>query len=332
MGVQGSSPGSIEVDALRHFVLSYYLPHLLPTGALDILAEKEEPTMEIRTSCHFGRTSSTGRHNSRTGIDYQKAKNGHIDPERSEANLYWDCQTGQIYTGEAPDFAEVERTTYEALLEEGLEAQHRRNARNRHSERNRSISDILTDRRTRPDEIILQVGDKDAQQALQQASQRPEAVNVIMANIMNETIIMMENSFQNGYGEGFIPIDAALHRDEESQHIHVRGVYVSLDKEGYMVPNQKKALQSLGYDRPDPDKPEGRYNNLKLTFTADFQQRFNELVRNFLRQHVKSDLWMQISEIRHDTNTQHLDTPEYKLRQQAIDRAREAQREEGYYR
>lgn len=277
--------------------------------------------MEIRTSCHIGRTNSTGRHNSRTGIDYQKTKNSNINPERSGANLYWDCQSEQLHTGEAPDFAEVERKTYEDLLTEGLEAQHRRNAKNRHSERNRTINDILTDRRTRPDEIILQVGDRDAQQALQQASRRPEAIDIIMARIMKDSIMMMINDFQNDSGEGFYPIDAALHRDEESQHIHVRGVYIAQDKEGYMVANQKKALQALGYDRPDPDKPEGRYNNPKLTFTADFQQRFNDLVKDFIREHVRTD-WIQVAEIRHDTDAQHLDTPDYKTRQQAIERAR----------
>ena len=58
-------------------------------------------------------------------------------------------------------------------------------------------------------------------------------------------------------------LDLALHMDEGgAPHVHVRKVWVALDKDGEMYVSQRKALEDMRIQRPNPDKKNSRYNNL----------------------------------------------------------------------
>ena len=98
------------------------------------------------------------KHNDRS-FDVDHAE--HIDPEKTALNVYWDCVQGTHMKD--PDqtfmtFEEVESQFYRIVYHESVEAQNERNIRNRHPERNRTTEDLLKDRRTCPEETILQIG------------------------------------------------------------------------------------------------------------------------------------------------------------------------------
>jgi hypothetical protein len=59
-----------------------------------------------------------------------------------------------------------------------------------------------------------------------------------------------------------------LHLDESTPHIHERHVFDCENKYGEIAPQQEKALEALGFELPDPDKPLSRRNNRKIAFDA----------------------------------------------------------------
>lgn len=74
----------------------------------------------------------------------------HIDEERAKHNVYWDCFNGyrtfaekQVQSELADTFEEVEELFYSAKYGAYVEAQNARNDKNRHSERNRTTTDLL---------------------------------------------------------------------------------------------------------------------------------------------------------------------------------------------
>lgn len=89
----------------------------------------------------------------------------HIDSERVGRNVYWDCYRG--FTTHAfrdnpdqPDysFEEIERMYYSEHYGGHVEAQNARNEKTRHTERNRTIEDLLKNNKTCPEESIYQIG------------------------------------------------------------------------------------------------------------------------------------------------------------------------------
>ena len=45
------------------------------------------------------------------------------------------------------------------------------------------------------------------------------------------------------------------------------------DKDGHFIIAQEKLLREAGIELPDPSKPEGRYNNRKITFDKTKKSR-----------------------------------------------------------
>ena len=102
------------------------------------------------------------KHNDRR-FDVEKSE--HIDAERTKQNVYWDMYQGYYSddimpkNGEMPaSFSGVERKFYHERYSDFCEKQNARNERTRHTERNRSPDDLLKDKRTCPEESIMQIG------------------------------------------------------------------------------------------------------------------------------------------------------------------------------
>ena len=74
-------------------------------------------------------------------------------------------------------------------------------------------------------------------------------------------------------------LDWALHLDESTPHIHERHVFDCENKYGEVAPQQEKALEALGFDLPDPDKPLSRRNNRKITFDAACRKMLFEIAK-----------------------------------------------------
>ena len=116
----------------------------------------------MKLTRHNGRSGKHGtynpKHNDRS---FDVANSEHIDEERAKHNVYWDCFNGyrtfaekQVQSELADTFEEVEELFYSAKYDAYVEAQNARNDKNRHSERNRTTTDLLKDKRTCPEETM----------------------------------------------------------------------------------------------------------------------------------------------------------------------------------
>lgn len=164
----------------------------------------------------------------------------------------------------AATFSDVERQFYERHYSEFIERQNERNAKIRHTERNRSISDLLSSRKTCPEETIYQLGTKD-----------DHASSEVLLAVVTEFI----EEFKARFGGHVHVLDWALHLDESTPHIHERHVFDCENKYGEVAPQQEKALETLGFELPDPDKPLSRRNNRKITFDAACRKMLFEIAK-----------------------------------------------------
>ena len=226
----------------------------------------------LKLTRHNGRAGTHGtynpKHNDRS---FNLANSEHIDPERAKGNIYWDCFHGfrSALDPQDPDdlavtFSDVERQFYESRYTTFIEGQNERNAKIRHTERNRSIPDLLSSRKTCPEETIYQLGTLDDHASAED-----------LLNIVTEFI----EAFKAKYGDHVHVLDWALHLDESTPHIHERHVFDCENKYGEVAPQQEKALEALGFDLPDPDKPLSRRNNRKITFDATCRKMLFEIAK-----------------------------------------------------
>ena len=75
-------------------------------------------------------------------------------------------------------------------------------------------------------------------------------------------------------------LDIAVHADEEgAPHIHRRGVWIAHDAAGREIVGQERALEEMGVQLPCPNKPIGRFNNRKMTYTARCRAHLAEICR-----------------------------------------------------
>ena len=226
----------------------------------------------LKLTRHNGRAGTHGtynpKHNDRS---FKLANSEHIDPERAKSNIYWDCFHGfrSALAPQDPDdlaatFSEVERQFYESHYFNFVESQNERNAKIRHTERNRSIHDLLSSRKTCPEETIYQLGTLDEHASAED-----------LLNLVTEFI----DEFKSKFGDHVHVLDWALHLDESTPHIHERHVFDCENKYGEVAPQQEKALEALGFDLPDPDKPLSRRNNRKITFDAACRKMLFEIAK-----------------------------------------------------
>ena len=120
----------------------------------------------MKLTRHNGRSGKHGtynpRHNDRR-FDVENSE--HIDAERARQNVYWDCYRGFTThefreNPEQPDFSfeEIERMFYYEHYGGHVEAQNARNKKTRHTERNRTVEDLLKNNKTCPEETLYQIG------------------------------------------------------------------------------------------------------------------------------------------------------------------------------
>ena len=226
----------------------------------------------LKLTRHNGRAGTHGtynpKHNDRS---FNLSNSEHIDPERAKGNIYWDCFHGfrsaldpQDPNDLAATFSDVERQFYEIRYTTFIEGQNERNAKIRHTERNRSIPDLLSSRKTCPEETIYQLGTLDEHASAED-----------LLNIVTEFI----EEFKAKFGNHVHVLDWALHLDESTPHIHERHVFDCENKYGEVAPQQEKALEALGFELPDPGKPLGRRNNRKIAFDAACRKMLFEIAK-----------------------------------------------------
>ena len=104
------------------------------------------------------------------------------------------------------------------------ERQNERNAKIRHTERNRSPEDLLTSKKTCPEESIYQLGTLESHAS-------PKELFQIATEFMDE--------FHERFGKHVHILDWALHLDEGTPHIHERHVF---------------DCENMGYARKDVER------------------------------------------------------------------------------
>lgn len=213
----------------------------------------------MRATIHNGRTSHLGaftpKHNDRN-FDINHAE--HIDPERVKNNRYWN------WTGKEITFEAAEQAFYEKYIRKHLDAQNARYRAQRHAERAKTMDEYRRSPQTCPEEVILQIG------------KLGDTIPAdMMARIIQEQINWEQKTFP-----GVKVLDVALHMDEQgAPHIHERRAWVYTDKAGNLAISQNKSLEQMGVELPNPNKPRGRFNNRKQTFSKRCREHLLQICR-----------------------------------------------------
>ena len=216
----------------------------------------------MRMTNHSGRAGKDGAYSPKhidRNFDISNAE--HIDPERMPGNIYWNWMNDPEAT-----FEDAEKAFYEKHMQAYLNAQNARYEAQRHPERVRTMDEYRSNPRTCPEETILMIGHKGD-------SIPPKTLWAICNDLKN----WEENSIP-----GLKILDMALHVDEQgAPHVHMRKSYVYSDKNGVESISQNKTLEGAGIPLPHPDKPTGRHNNRKQTFSAMERQAMYEICRGY---------------------------------------------------
>lgn len=223
----------------------------------------------MRATRHNGRAGKHGAYNPKhNDRDFDVEHADHIDTVRAEGNVYWDCYQGYCLPGSGQErqftFSEIEKIYYQEHYGDHIDAQNERNEAARHPERNRSAEDVLKNTKTCPEETILQLGNIDG---------------TIPASTFAQISAEYFEEFEKRFGSHIHILDWALHLDETTPHIHERHVFDAENRYGEICPQQDKALEELGFELPDPEKPKGRYNNRKMSFDAECRNIFLEICK-----------------------------------------------------
>lgn len=215
----------------------------------------------MKLTRHNGRFGKNGtynpKHNDRR---FDLNNSDHINAERANQNVYWDCYQGFHFPKDREQeervvysFEQIEKLYYSEHYEDFCEGQHERNRKTGHSNRDRTTEDLRLDKKTCPEESLIQIG-------TMEQSVPPDVLAEIATEFFEE--------FQRRFGEYIHILDWSLHLDEATPHIHERHVFDCENRYGEIAPQQGKALEALGFDLPFPDQKQGKQNNRKMTFDA----------------------------------------------------------------
>lgn len=214
----------------------------------------------MRATIHNGRTSHLGaftpKHNDR---NFNISHAEHIDPERVKDNRYWNWTGNPETTFEAAEIA-----FYEKHISAHLEAQNAKYMAQRHAERAKTMDEYRKSPQTCPEEVILMIG---------------KAGDTIPADMMAR-IIQEQINWEQKQFPGVKVLNVALHMDEQgAPHIHERRAWVYTDKAGNLAISQNKSLEQMGVELPNPDRPRGRFNNRKQTFSKRCREHLLQICR-----------------------------------------------------
>lgn len=226
---------------------------------------------KIKATYHSGRTTKGGKVFNANHNTYKKTRDGqsHIKHDRTEENILYRIENNKLKPCRSYDCIEFEKRRYKELFSESLEAKNQRYIRQRHKERCKDIENLYRDPKKCPFEMILQIGKSDDSLTFEEKAELSKRVNIDFIREMHKR-----------FGANFVPLDLSGHYDEISPHWHYRAVFVYQGKDG-LEPNQSKALESMGIERPDKTKPIGKHNNPLMTFTEEARTLYYEICERY---------------------------------------------------
>ena len=225
-------------------------PHLKGGNMADFRQENHNGRVSTTTGSVYNRS-----HNDRE-FDISRAENINPDMIRQNIIIHYDAHNNPtIIDSTDPNRVTIdahEHAIYEELFQESLANQHARNNAARHPERNKTVDDLLNHKNYCPEETIFQIG------SLRDGYPDPRILMDIFDDFQRELI--------GRYGNNLHFLDAILHMDEAIPHIHIRKVWTYHGKDGLDI-SQNKALEEMGFERPNPEKGINKWNNAKITFS-----------------------------------------------------------------
>lgn len=217
---------------------------------------------KLTVTRHNGRSGKNGTYNPKHNDRSFNVENSeHINTENGKLNVYWDYVNG-LSTWESRSqnddnlelrFEYIEKKFYDDNYSDYCSGQHERNRVSGHSGRDRSTDDLRLNKKTCPEETIIQIGSMEKH---------------VDHNVLLEIASQYFEKYRELFGEHVHIIDWALHCDEATPHIHERHVFDTANQYGEIAPQQEKALEALGIERPFPDKPNSSLNNRKVVFDS----------------------------------------------------------------
>ena len=224
----------------------------------------------MRVTTHRGRVCTTGadkgkvyttRHNDR---EFDVANAPHIDGTKSKDNIYMMYNIVDMSNIPAT-FDAHEQEFYNAHFGNWLHEQTERYRKKRNYARIKTMDEIRKCARYAPEEVIMQIGDKD------NTVPRDVAIAIHDDYIKWHTVTYPQ----------CVLLDSALHADEATNHYQDRYIWITHDEKGNEMIGQEKALADMGYELPNPNAKESRYNNRKITYTADTRRKFIEICQSY---------------------------------------------------
>jgi hypothetical protein len=176
--------------------------------------------------------------------------NTHQHIESGERNVIFRDFTG---AARGTDARESELAFYKSKFGPALEQQNERHRQTRHRDRLRTMEQVYTAKRTRPEEVILQVGKKGE-------TVSPKAFQSLIQDFFKKL-----NKWNRDHGSPFKTLNTAIHLDESTPHLHWRRVWL-YEEDGISHIGQEEALKRAGVALPNRFEAEGRYNNRKMNF------------------------------------------------------------------
>lgn len=234
----------------------------------------------MKLSVHGDRNGSAD-HNDRN-FNYQE-KAPHIQAEKVKENVYFGVEGNSA-------FKDFELNYYKENFMQAIKEQNKKNVAARHANRNKTVEDLYNSRKTKPEEVIIQIGNK------RDKFKDKETFKDIILDYMDQ--------FNEKYQSNCKILDVAIHYDETNIHAHVRRVWFVETDKGKII-SQNKALDELGYERPDLNEENNRYNNAKITFT-DAERK---MVMNICKEHG-----VKLEKTNHKSRVKSLPMQEHKLK------------------
>ena len=218
--------------------------------------------MARRITNHSGRTHKSGKNKGKVfsarhaDRNFNTGRDKHIDPSLSHLNTYW---TNPDLGITAKTFDEFEQKFYESRFAEHIAATNEKHEKTRHYERMIDARSLRNNSRTCVEDTLLYFGDKD--------NPLPDKER---DEIVAEFIAWHQEKFPQ-----CVILDYATHRDEplSATHTEVRSCWCAVHEDGYLYPNQTKALEQMGHKNKGQKR-----DNAKMEYTRLCREKQAEIL------------------------------------------------------
>lgn len=240
----------------------------------------------MKASYRNQRQGCSAKHNDRTNITY--------DTEKEVNNQLYVLRPAGLTLMKQNKNGTMEKSeikAYKQIYGSWLEKRNETQKKNNHYDRVKTMEEIYKSSRYKPEETIYQIGSAEKGDDLKDIQR--------FKKILQNTLAEEQKRFPN-----VKILSVAIHADEKTLHAHVRKCYVTKDQE----PGMEKALEEMGIERPNLNKPSGKYNNRKISYT--------DQAREIWYNEIEKELGLEINRTVESPSKKRINKNEYIIQQQ----------------